>query len=39
LLEHEIVGRRILGLIRKWLKAAVSEPKQGTPPRSGDIVR
>ncbi len=45
LLEREIAGRRILGLIRKWLKAAVSEQgewsetKQGTPPRSGDIAR
>ena len=39
LLEHEITGRRILGVIRKWLKAGVSEPKQGTPQGSGDIAR
>ncbi len=42
-LEHEIADRRILRLIRKWLKAGVSEDgewretKQGTPPGSGDI--
>lgn len=36
-LEHEIADRRILGLIRKWLKAGVSEAgewsetKRGTP--------
>ncbi len=44
-LEHEIADRRILRLIRKWLKAGVSEDgewsetRQGTPPGSGDIAR
>ena len=39
-LEHEIAGRRILRLIRKWLEAGVSEDggwletKQGTPPQA-----
>ncbi len=42
-LEHEIADRKILRLIRKWLKAGVSEDgewletKQGTPPGRGDI--
>jgi len=41
-LEHEIADPRILRLIRKWLKAGVSEDgewsetKQGTPPGRGE---
>ena len=39
MLEQRVDDKAFIRLIRKWLKAGVSEPKQGTPQGSGDIAR